>query len=83
MRLHFIRRCWLTPESETKTNQYIWKINRFLMQSEEDKMAGDGRVLIRPSGTEPLVRVMIEGTDRDQIAQDAKELAQLIESKFA
>ena len=49
----------------------------------ENKMAGEGRVLIRPSGTEPLVRVMIEGTDREQIAQDAKELAQLIESKFA
>ena len=46
-------------------------------------MAGEGRVLIRPSGTEPLVRVMLEGTDREQIAQDAKELAQLIESKFA
>ena len=53
------------------------------IRSLEAKMAGDGRVLIRPSGTEPLVRVMIEGTDRDQIAQDAKDLAQLIESKFA
>ena len=53
------------------------------IRSLEDKMAGEGRVLIRPSGTEPLVRVMLEGTDREQIAQDAKELAQLIESKFA
>ena len=53
------------------------------IRSLEDKMAGEGRVLIRPSGTEPLVRVMLEGTDREQIAQDANELAQLIESKFA
>ena len=53
------------------------------IRSLEDKMAGEGRVIIRPSGTEPLVRVMLEGTDREQIAQDAKELAQLIESKFA
>ena len=53
------------------------------IRSLEDKMAGEGRVLIRPSGTEPLVRVMLEGTDREQIAQDAKELAQLIESKYA
>ena len=29
----------------------------------EEKFAGEGRVLIRPSGTEPLVRVMIEGKD--------------------
>ncbi|TDP57910.1 phosphoglucosamine mutase [Aminicella lysinilytica] len=49
----------------------------------EDKMAGDGRVLIRPSGTEPLVRVMIEGKDEEAIGQMANELAQLISSKFS
>ena len=48
----------------------------------EAKFAGNGRVLIRPSGTEPLVRVMIEGSDKDQIAADAKELADLIQSKL-
>ncbi|MCR5650057.1 MAG: phosphoglucosamine mutase [Lachnospiraceae bacterium] len=45
----------------------------------EEKYAGEGRVLIRPSGTEPLVRVMIEGKDQDEINRDAKELAKLIE----
>lgn len=45
----------------------------------EKRYAGQGRVLIRPSGTEPLVRVMIEGKDQDMIDQDAKELAALIE----
>ncbi|MCF0130047.1 MAG: phosphoglucosamine mutase [Pseudobutyrivibrio sp.] len=44
----------------------------------EEKFAGEGRVLIRPSGTEPLVRVMIEGKDQAEIENDAKELAQLI-----
>ena len=53
------------------------------IRSLEDKMAGEGRVLIRPSGTEPLVRVMLEGTDKEQIVQDAKALARLIEAKFA
>jgi phosphoglucosamine mutase len=48
----------------------------------EKTMAGNGRVLIRPSGTEPLVRVMIEGSDEQQIATLAKELAGLIEEKF-
>lgn len=44
----------------------------------EAKFAGEGRVLIRPSGTEPLVRVMIEGKDIDVIRQDAEDLAELI-----
>lgn len=43
------------------------------------KFAGEGRVLIRPSGTEPLVRVMIEGKDQKQIQEEAEKLAALIE----
>lgn len=43
------------------------------------KFAGEGRVLIRPSGTEPLVRVMIEGKDQAQIEAEAKKLANLIQ----
>ena len=48
------------------------------VQKLEQKFAGEGRVLIRPSGTEPLVRVMIEGKNQNEINQDAKELANLI-----
>lgn len=48
----------------------------------EEKFSGKGRVLIRPSGTEPLVRVMIEGENIDEITQDAKALAQLIEERL-
>lgn len=49
----------------------------------ESEMAGSGRVLIRPSGTEPLVRVMIEGNDIEKIHSLAQALADLIEKKFA
>ncbi len=45
----------------------------------EDKFAGEGRVLIRPSGTEPLVRVMIEGKNQDEIREEAEKLAALIQ----
>lgn len=44
----------------------------------EKKFAGEGRVLIRPSGTEPLVRVMIEGKDQKVIDEEAHKLAELI-----
>ena len=45
----------------------------------EKEFSGNGRVLIRPSGTEPLVRVMIEGQDKDAIELEAKKLCELIE----
>lgn len=45
----------------------------------EEKFAGEGRVLIRPSGTEPLVRVMIEGKNQEVITEEAKKLAHLIQ----
>ena len=48
----------------------------------EEKMNGQGRVLIRPSGTEPLIRVMLEGKEQAQIEQMARELADLIELKL-
>ena len=46
----------------------------------EEKFSGDGRVLIRTSGTEPIVRVMIEGRDQVQIEEEAKKLADLIQN---
>lgn len=46
----------------------------------DEKFAGEGRVLIRPSGTEPKVRVMIEGKDQQQIDIEAKKLADLIQN---
>ena len=45
----------------------------------EERFAGEGRVLIRPSGTEPLVRVMIEGKDQQEISSQAEKLANLIQ----
>ena len=50
------------------------------IQKLDEKYAGEGRVLIRPSGTEPLVRVMIEGKDKKMIDDDAKQLAELIQN---
>lgn len=51
--------------------------------SAEASMSGDGRVLIRPSGTEPLVRVMLEGSDTEKIRPIAQKLANLIEERLS
>ncbi|MHC1685677.1 MAG: phosphoglucosamine mutase [Clostridiaceae bacterium] len=47
----------------------------------EKSLAGCGRVLIRPSGTEPLVRVMLEGENQEEIDLMAHNLAKMIEDK--
>lgn len=47
-----------------------------------EKFSGEGRVLIRTSGTEPLIRVMIEGKNLKIMEQEAKALAELIEEKL-
>ncbi len=49
----------------------------------EKKFSGEGRVLIRPSGTEPLVRVMIEGKDESILEKEAKGLVELIEARLS
>lgn len=63
------RKCELT------TNEAIQKFQAEI----ESQMVGEGRILVRPSGTEPLARVMIEGPDTEKITQWANDLAKMIE----
>ena len=48
----------------------------------EKELAGEGRVLIRPSGTEALIRVMIEGLEQEDINKKAKKIADVIKKRF-
>lgn len=52
------------------------------IQKIEEKFKDNGRVLIRPSGTEPLVRVMLEGDDVEELQKDAQHLAAIIEQQL-
>ena len=52
------------------------------IQALEKKYDGRGRVLVRASGTEPFVRIMIEGPDQHEMDQDVYTLAKLIERKL-
>ena len=44
----------------------------------EARLAGRGRVVLRPSGTEPLIRVMVEGENEAQVRQEAETLAEVV-----
>lgn len=69
----------------SNTNKYSYLDNKAVaeaVEALENKFAGSGRVLIRPSGTEPLVRVMIEGNDRKLIQMEAEKLAKIIEANL-
>ncbi len=51
-------------------------------QAVEQKLNGDGRVLVRASGTEPLIRIMLEGKDEKEIGKMAVEIADVIVKKY-
>lgn len=53
------------------------------VKATEVKLAGTGRVLLRASGTEPVVRVMIEGEDKKQVKGLAQELAAVVEEALS
>ena len=58
-----------------ETNEEVWAS----VASVEASLGDDGRVLLRPSGTEPLVRVMVEAADRDVAQRSAEHLAAEVE----
>lgn len=53
-----------------------------LIKKYEEELNGDGRILIRASGTENLIRVMIEGKNTEKISRMANDIADLINKKF-
>lgn len=70
--------------SNTKKYDYLDNDNIKASIAELDgKFSGNGRVLIRPSGTEPLVRVMIEGKNKAELHREAVKLAALIEAELS
>ena len=47
----------------------------------KEKLSGRGRIIIRPSGTEPVLRIMVEGEDASEITGIADQIAEFIESR--
>jgi phosphoglucosamine mutase len=65
----------VTSRDKLETTEELWEAVR----SVEASLGDDGRVLLRPSGTEPLVRVMVEAADRDVAERSAASLAADVE----
>jgi phosphoglucosamine mutase len=57
------------------------RINAAVRQVETE-LNGRGRVILRPSGTEPLIRVTLEGTDSEQVAVLARQLAETVRTEL-
>jgi phosphoglucosamine mutase len=53
------------------------------VEAVELKLGNDGRVLLRPSGTEPVVRVMVEGKHPDTVERLCRELAEQVKEALA
>lgn len=70
-------------KNENKNRYMEFKEVKDEIERIEKILDGSGRILIRPSGTEPLVRVMLEGKDEGQIKELAKNLANIIEEKLS
>ena len=47
----------------------------------EEELGGDGRILVRPSGTEPLIRVMAEGPDQTQLETICRRIADIVKKE--
>ena len=57
------------------------KINAVVSEIEAE-LDGQGRVILRPSGTEPLIRVTLEGTDQNQVERLAQQLADTVREEL-
>ncbi|MCM1285533.1 MAG: phosphoglucosamine mutase [Acetobacter sp.] len=71
----------VTPEGKKKYNNDEYIISA--VQQAEMELSGDGRVLVRVSGTEPLVRVMLEGADIEQITKLGNEIADVVKERLS
>ncbi len=70
----------VTPEGKQKYNNDEYIISA--VQEAEMELSGEGRVLVRVSGTEPLVRVMLEGSDIEQITKLGNKIADVVKKRL-
>ena len=72
----------LTVSPEGKLAFYTDPDVNSAMEEAKKELGKGGRILVRPSGTEPLIRVMVEGMDEEQISTIANRVAEVIREKL-
>ena len=73
----------VTVTAEGKAAYASDKVIKAKIEETETKLGDDGRVLVRLSGTEPLIRVMLEGKDLDMITSFTNEIADLVKERLS
>ncbi|REH95305.1 phosphoglucosamine mutase, partial [Staphylococcus felis] len=68
----------VTDKYGVEQNQEV----KTVMEAVEREMNGEGRILVRPSGTEPLVRVMVEAKTDEDAHRYAETIAKVVEAKM-
>lgn len=69
--------------AEGKLHYYTDETIKAAVENAKAELGNGGRLVVRPSGTEPLIRVMTEGDDKKQIETVAKEVAAVIKKRLS
>lgn len=72
----------VTATPEQKSAFFTDDEIRDIMSSAEEKLSGRGRLVVRPSGTEPVIRIMIEGPDPDETVELCETVAKKIQERL-
>ena len=72
----------LNVSAEGKLLFYTDKEIKAVVESAKKALGKEGRIVVRPSGTEPLIRVMAEGSDEALIREQAQAVANVIQNRL-
>ncbi len=71
------------PDGTNASDVVVMPAIRQAVEQVETELADSGRVLLRPSGTEPVIRVMVEGQDENQVANCCQQISQVVERQIS
>ena len=73
----------VTVSAEGKLRFYTDSVVKTAVEKAKETLGDNGRIIVRPSGTEPLLRVMVEGENPQEIETIANEVADVVRERLA